>query len=249
MPYAPTLNLVNSKIKPHQNEQDARLISVSLPGGVSYLAGQILEEVAGGTLTNAQHTLTFGGTGLGGSFTLGYVTGYGTKYTQSIAYSGTAATMVANIQAALDNLLGAGNTVVSGTGPYTILYQNDLGGQPLALPVVNAAALTGTSPTLTPASSVAGLTPGGYYQAYSAGTARAILEMDVQTDMSGNIITEHGVMGESDDTIGAWAKGDFLATDSANNLLLTGLNSTSLGHLGKAVRGSLGSAGCVIRIT
>lgn len=248
MPYAPTLNLVNSKIKPYQNEVDARQMSVTLPGGVSYSAGQLLEEVAGGTLTNAVHTLTFGGTGLGGSFKLGYITGWGLKYSQSIAYNATAATLVANIQTALDNLLGAGNTVVAGTGPFTITYQNDLGGQALAIPTVDATGLTGTSPTLTPASSVAGLTPGGYYQAYASGTARAILEMDVTTDMSGNIITEHGTMGESDDTIAAWAKGDFLAYDSAGNLLLTGLNSTSLGHIGKVVRGTLGSAGCIIRM-
>lgn len=248
MPFAPTLVLTNSKVKPACPMHECSSRSVRLPGGINYSAGQVLEEVAGGTPVNAAHTITFGGTPSGGSFLLTYITAYGPKATKPIAFSGTAATMVANLQASLNDLLGAGNTVVSGTGPYTITYQNDLGSLPLAIPTATNN-LTGSSPTVTPASSVTGRFPGVLYQARASGTAICILEYDVQTDMAGSVINEFGV-ASNDNTVPAFDKGDFHATDAAGNLLIPGLDSTTLGHLGKLVRGaSLSAPGAILRIT
>ncbi len=247
MPFAATMTLKNSKIKPCGNPGDARMISVRLPGGVNYLAGQVLEEVVGGTATNAVHTLTFGGTVSGGSFTLTYITAYGPKATSAIAYNATAATLVANIQAALDALLGAGNTVVAGTGPFTITYQNDLGALPLAIPTATNN-LTGTSPTITPSSTTTGQFPGSYHQALNAGVAKCILEADEQTDMAGNRITEHGVASQ-DVTVPAWNRGEFTAYDASGVLQLPGLTSTAAGQLGKFIRGSFGNPSSILRIT
>lgn len=242
MPYAATTQLLNSKIKPVQNSVDARMASVRLPGGVNYAAGQILEEVASGAVQNAAHTITFGGTPSGGTFTLTYTLAYGPKATAAITYSGTAATMRSNLQTALDNLLGAGNTAVTGSGPYTITYQNDLGNRPIAVPTATSS-LTGTSPTVTPASSVTGQFPNLYYQAYTTGPARAILEADTQTDLGGNIINEHGA-SSTDPTAPAWIKGDFLCSD------LVGLDDDAVTDFGKIVYGASRSAtGAILRIT
>src|SRR5207237_4754274 len=86
-------------------------------------------------------TLTFGNAITAGTFTLtfnGLTTG-------PITWSATADTLAANIQAALNALpnIGTNNTLVAGSGPFTISFQTGLGGSNVPTMTFNASGLTG----------------------------------------------------------------------------------------------------------
>jgi len=110
--------------------------------------------------TNEIQTLTIGGTPDGGTFKLafdGHTTG-------AIAWTDTDATLVANIDAALEALpnIGTGGvtaaagTVSSGIGTVTITFGGNLARKVVPLITVASNDLTGTTPTLA----VAETTPG-----------------------------------------------------------------------------------------
>lgn len=95
-------------------------VTTTTAGGTSIYAVQ----TAGQTFSAVQ-TLTFGGNITGGSFTLTL----GAQTTAPISWSNNAATLVANIQKALDTLLGAGKVVVSPPLGVAIQVQPNLTGQ------------------------------------------------------------------------------------------------------------------------
>lgn len=111
--------------------------------------------------TDEVQTITIGGTPTGGSFKLmfdGHTTG-------AIAWSATTATLVANIDAALEALANIGtggvvtadSTLVAGIGDVTVTFSGaNLGKKAQALMTADASALTGTDPTVE----VAETTPG-----------------------------------------------------------------------------------------
>lgn len=112
--------------------------------------------------TNEQIILTFGGTPTGGTFTLTF-DGYTTA---AISWSATNATLVSNIDTALEALPNIGTSGVttaalnmtSGIGTISVTFAGDN----LAKAVSNITAtssLTGTSPTLTVTEAVAGSEP------------------------------------------------------------------------------------------
>jgi hypothetical protein len=116
--------------------------------------------------TNEVWTLTIGGSGLGGTFKIAA----GPNITAAITWSATNATLLSNIQTALNALptIGASGvavtagTLTSGIGTVTITFS---GGNmaSLALPanfltVAVSSTLTGTSPTLALAQTTAGVT-------------------------------------------------------------------------------------------
>jgi len=118
--------------------------------------------VSGGT--SAIQTLTFGGTITGGIFKL-QRQGHSTP---AIHWSSVNATLVANIQTALDRLdtIGAGNTLVAvgtmtaGIGTITVTFQGKfINAQMDDMVVVNQ--LQGTSPTLSNATTTAGVNADG----------------------------------------------------------------------------------------
>ncbi len=94
---------------------------------------------------NAVQTLTFSTGITGGTFTLTF----NGLTTAPITFSATAATLAANIQAALTALpnVGPNNTLVAGTGPFTVTFQNGLGGTNVPTLTFNAAGLAGGSIT------------------------------------------------------------------------------------------------------
>lgn len=126
-------------------------------------------EQAGGALLNAGapsagtsevQTLTIGGTPTSGTFKLafkGQVTG-------SITWSSTNATLLANVDAALEALstIGTGNittaagTLTAGIGTITLTFAGTLATKAVPIISVNTNALAGTSPTVE----VAETTPG-----------------------------------------------------------------------------------------
>src|SRR5262249_6760559 len=97
--------------------------------------------ISGGSTVNLQtnnntytassvQTVTFGGAVTGGTFRLTF----NSVPTGPISWSPNAATLAANIQAALDALptIGAGNTLGAGTGtgPFSITFRNGLANAP-----------------------------------------------------------------------------------------------------------------------
>lgn len=110
--------------------------------------------------TNEVQTLTFGGTPTGGTFKLAFEG----QSTAAITWSATNATLVANIDAALEAIpaIGTGGvttavaTMTAGIGTITVTFTGNQGGRAVATMTVTSNAMTGTAPTLT----VAETTPG-----------------------------------------------------------------------------------------
>ena len=236
MPYYPQKILTQSKVRPVWYPDRAMRRTVRLPGGVTLNAGQILYETL--TTANATQTLTFSGA-TGGTFSLLYPNQIGFDLVGPVTYSGTAATMRANLQAALDNYFGPSQAVVSGSGPYTITYSGNLvSNQDIPLPIAQNN-LTGGGATVTPAAGVTGAGGIGFYEPYTAGSALGttyvVLEANTRTAADGTILDEHGGTGKQ--TAEAWLSGAFLAAN------LTGLDTTlvpssgGMGTLGKFASG------------
>lgn len=115
--------------------------------------------------TNAIQTLTIGGTPTAGTFRLGFAG----ETTGPITWSATNATLLANIQAALDALNGlvstdvvaAAGTLSSGIGTITLTFGNNYARTPVSTITIASNSLTGTSPTLANATTTAGVSATG----------------------------------------------------------------------------------------
>lgn len=115
--------------------------------------------------TDEVQTLTFGGTPTGGTFKLRFES----QTTAAITWSSTNATLVANIDAALEALtsIGTGNvttavgTMTAGIGTITVTFVSGRGKQAVELLVVADNSMTGTSPTLAVAETTPGVTATG----------------------------------------------------------------------------------------
>lgn len=231
--FYPSKILTVSKIRSLIYPERSLRRTVRLPGGVTLAAGQVLYETL--VAANAVQTITFGGTVSGGTFSLLFPAQNGYDVVGPVTYSGTAATMRTNLQTALDNYFGPSQAVVTGSGPYTITYSGSLVAS-MDIPLPNAvSALTGSSPTVTPATSVTGAGGIGFYEPYTAasgsGQTYVILEQNTRTAADGTIIDEHGSTGQQ--TTEALASGVYLASQ------LTGLDTTlfpadgTFGRMGK----------------
>jgi hypothetical protein len=110
--------------------------------------------------TSEVQTLTIGGTPTGGSFKLKFKG----QLTAAIAWSATNATLLANIDAALEALstIGTGNiaaaagSLTAGIGTVTLTFGGTLAKKAVPLITVHSNDLTGTAPTLA----IAETTPG-----------------------------------------------------------------------------------------
>jgi len=110
--------------------------------------------------TDEVQTITIGGTPTGGTFRLAYKG----QVTAPIAWSATNATLIANINAALEALstIGTGNvttavgTMTAGIGTATVTFVSALAKKAVPLIAVFSNDLTGTAPTVA----VAETTPG-----------------------------------------------------------------------------------------
>lgn len=126
--------------------------------------------------TSEVQTLTIGGTPSGGTFKLAFEG----ATTAAITWSATDATLIANIDAALEALPGIGTggvttaagTVSSGIGTITLTFAGNRAKQ--AVPLVSVAdnSLTGTSPTLA----IAETTPGVDATARGAGKGALVID-------------------------------------------------------------------------
>lgn len=227
-------------IQPSGPAPEAVTTTVRLPGLINWARGQVLGIVTG-TAASAVHRLTFGGTVTGGTFRLVY----GNDLTGPITWSGTAATLVANVQAAMDLLVGVGECVVSGTGPYDITFQNGLLNRAIPAPTL-ITALTGTSPTLAASLQTAGHPGGGlagvYDDALSTGVevARCVLKQATQTNLRGEVIADRP---GSTLTAVVYVAGPFFTAD------LVGLDANGVADLGRLINApTIATAGAIIHI-
>jgi hypothetical protein len=121
--------------------------------------------------TSEVQTLTIGGTPTGGTFKLAY----DGQVTGAITWSATNATLLANIDAALEalsnigtsNMTTAAGTLTAGIGTITLTFAGALGVLAVNTITVNTNSLTGTSPTLAVAETTPGVTATG--RGYSKG--------------------------------------------------------------------------------
>lgn len=126
--------------------------------------------------TSEIQTLTIGGTPTGGTFKLAFEG----MTTAAITWTATDATLVSNIDTALEALPGIGTggvttaagTVSSGIGTITITFAGNRAKQ--AVPLISVAdnSLTGTSPTLAIAETTAGV------DATARGVGKGVLVLD-----------------------------------------------------------------------
>jgi len=127
--------------------------------------------------TNEVQTLTIGGTPSGGTFKLafdGYTSG-------AITWSATNATLLANIQAALDampnvgtnGIVAAEGSLTAGIGTITLTFGGNLINLAVATMTVANNSLTGSSPTLAVAETTPGVT------ATMRGAAKGALLIDI----------------------------------------------------------------------
>jgi hypothetical protein len=169
---------------PYTENEKAREKEVNIGPSLTLAAGTVMGQVS--AAANDVQTITMG-TATGGSFTLTLSTPTGSGNTAAINISGISN---ATIQAAVVGLVGAGNAVVSGAGPYVITFQGSLANTPIPIGVVNSSVTGGTAPAIAHTTTGASL---GTWKAYASGngdgtqTARGILKYAVITDAAGNV--------------------------------------------------------------
>lgn len=161
------------------------IIESSVPGRVITNAG------APTSGTSAVQTLTIGGTPTGGTFRLRYEG----ATTAQIAWSATNATLVANIDAALEALatVGVGNlttavgTMTAGIGTITITFAAALANRLVSAITVVDNSMTGTSPTVAVAITTPGVDATGLNAAKGqllVDTTNAVLYQNTGTQVS-----------------------------------------------------------------
>jgi len=112
----------------------------------SFNAEVVLHVKNSSAATNEVQSLSIAGTPTGGTYTLTFTdpfTGLSQK-TANIAFNANAAAITAALEAL--TLIGPGNVLVTGTGPFTITFQNNRGGQSLPLLTTTTAFTGGSSP-------------------------------------------------------------------------------------------------------
>lgn len=217
--------------------------TVRLPALASWAKGTVLGFVTGtGSPVSEQHTLTVTSTP-SGTFILQWA-GPLLYQTGAITYSGTAATMVANLQAAMDALFGAGNTLVAGTSPYTITFQGAYANKNIPVPTV-ISSLSGGSIAAT--ETQVGHPGSGLAKPYASGNsdgtqnARVVLIKGTQTNILGQLI--ENLPGESQTSTEVFTGGDFNCAD------LVGLDATAVAALGRLINAnSLSAPGAILRL-
>ena len=232
--------------------------------GVGSLTGNSASAItlatAGTSSNQGTSTLlgvTIGGTSLGGTFTLTY----GGVTSAAIAYNATNA----QVQAALDAMssLGVGSAIVlpatastlgASGGTFLVQFAGAKAQAVTTTMTGSNAGLTGSSPTVTITTIIAGVAPTsvGLWKAYSAGAtdgsqfAKAILEFDAATDSSGNITLGYASGGGDKqqfaigNTVSAFVSGTFRSEDLYRGPGVGTIDTNALtSGLGRLIEGDL----------
>lgn len=206
--------------------------NVRLPALADWAKGTVLGFITGtGSPVNEVQRITVTSSP-SGTFRLMWAGGGLTYLTAAITYSGTPATLVANIQAALDALFGAGNTAVSGAGPFDITFQGELANKNIPLPTI-ISSLSGGSLAVT--EQAVGHPGSGLAVPYDDGAsdgrqvARCILIAPVKTDIYGQVQGDR--LGSQKTSAEVFVSGTFYCSD---------LPSSGVGSLDAAAVADLG---------
>jgi len=232
-----------------------RTIAVGLAPNQSLARGTILGELAG---TDAKYTITITASTSGGYFTISMTSPSAIGPTAHIAWNGTNATLLANLQTALNTTFGTTNgnpnvkaalgTITAGIGTLTISGNELYGNQPLTFTLADSTT-GGTGTTIASTTTGVKVTP-GQYAAYASGNTdgtqipKVILMRDCQTDASGNITESPtasqvgGQWGQTYKTTPAYFTGPFSIGD------LVGLDANAVTVMGgRLVQGNLTDGG------
>lgn len=247
MPTAPTKTYTGQGLQPAIYPDKARTDVAKLKPG-TYAAGTVLGQKTGLSAVNEVQTLTFTGSPTGGTFRLTF---NGVE-TGNITYSGTAATLAANVAAALQSLeqVGAnGLTVAANSGAPQITFAGDLAGQDQPPITFTTNALTGgTSPTASVAETTPGQAAGGQWGAYDDAAsdglqiAKAVLQYRTVVLPNGKHYCGGGGTGNATLSAPIFIEGYFRTAD------LTGLDAAAVTDLGRIVEGAVGSLSNVATI-
>jgi hypothetical protein len=227
------LSLKTNKLLPLYRNAYALELPINLGPGAVFARGTVLGQVTGSA--NDVQTITMG-TATGGSFTLTINTPLSSGVTAGINISGISN---ATIQAAILAVVGTGNAVVTGAGPYVVTFQGALANMPVTLSVITSSVTGGTAPTI--AKTTTGRTANtyiGYLTGAGDGSqvAKCILPYDCATDGSGNITlgaaATGGFYGETVQSIDAYFRGIFDTTQ------LVGLDAGAVAQLGRLWSGT-----------
>ncbi len=210
-----------------------------LPG--TYVAGQVLGQKTGLTAVNEVQTITFTGTPTGGTFRLTF---NGVE-TANITFVAVAATLAANITAALEALpqIGTGNVTTSAslTVP-AVTFQGALAGQEQpALSVSRNDMTSGTTAGASVAETTPGQTAGGAWGAYDDAAsnglqiAKAINQYALTVTPDGKHYSGGGNTGNALLCASFYIQGYFRTAD------LTGIDAAGVADLGKIKEGDIGA--------
>lgn len=209
---------------------------VKLPLGGTYLKGRVIARPTYAAAQSEVSTLSIGGSGTGGTFTVTFNAGNGANVSAALAYN----VSTSAFKTALEAIFGTGNVAVTGTAgtSYVVTFQNMLANQRIYKGwSVDVTGITGGSPTGSWAYTTRGSCGEGQYDIYddalSDGTqvARAILIYDYKSDPMGGRVTEHGISG-SPFTPEAYFAGYFKCAQ------LLGLDANAVADLGTLVAGT-----------
>lgn len=255
MPTTATNTFNQQEIQPAIGTALDRTIAIGLAPSQSLARGTILGELAG---TDAVWTITITASTSGGFFTISETVPSAVGPTAHIAWSATNATLLANLQTALDatfgktggqsNVQAALGTITAGIGTLTLTAKEALGNRPVTFTLADSTT-GGTGTTIASTTTGVKVTP-GQYKAYASGNTdgsqipKVILMRDCQVDGSGNITESPtanqsgGQWGQTYLTTHAYFTGPFNIGD------LTGLDSNAVTVMGgRIVQGNLADGG------
>lgn len=237
----------------------ARTDNVAIAASQNIAAGTILGEVGG---INATSTITITASTSGGSFKLTTTVAPTLAQTGAINWSATNATLLANIQTALNaaygttggapNVVPTAVSLTAGIGTILLTSQNAFGGRPITWTLQDS---TTGGTGVTVASTTTGVVNGGSFKARDttatdgSQVAKVIAKFDMQTDVNGKVTFSStsgqagGPFGQTSDSAPVWITGYFYTQD------LTGLDATAITQLGHMERGGYGSGqGGILRV-
>lgn len=197
-----------------------RTMAIGLAPSQNLAKGTLIGELAG---TDAKSTITISASTSGGSFTLSQTVPAALGPTAAITWSATNATLLANIQAAVDatfgttsngkNIVVAAVSLTAGIGTISLTGNNAYGNKPITWTLADSTS-GGSGTTIASTTAGVAVTP-GQYKAYASGNSdgsqipKCILMRACQSDASGNI-TESSTSGQAG---GQWGQ-TYLVTDA-----------------------------------
>lgn len=257
MPLTPQNTFSQLELQPGIANGLDRQYAIGLAPSQTLARGTVMGELAS---TDAVYTITITAATSGGFFTVSMTVPSALGPTAHVVWSATNATLLANLQAALNttfgltggqaNLQAALGTITAGIGTLTITGRELYGNKLLTLTLADST--TGGTGTTIASTTTGVVVAPGQFKAYASGNTdgsqipKCLLMRDCISDANGNI-TESPTAGQ---TSGQWGQ-TCLVTDAYYTGVfriqnLTGLDANAVTVLGaKIILGNLNDGGLV----